>query len=105
VASFADKPTIEGERIVLRPLVAADAAALPADLDDLEARRLTGTHREFSPADVERWATGRSDGDSRIDLAIVERATGSGRARGLGVQPAGDPRLRTDQLPPRRRSA
>ena len=73
---FADKPTIDGERIILRPLGPEDAADLLADLDDVEARRLTGTHRAFTPTEIERWAQTRADADDRIDLAIVERTTG-----------------------------
>jgi RimJ/RimL family protein N-acetyltransferase len=76
MTNFVDKPTIHGERIVLRPLVAEDAADLLADLDDVEGRRLTGTHRDFSPTEIERWAATRSDQDDRIDLAIVEREAG-----------------------------
>ena len=45
VATFADKPTLRGDRVVLRPTVADDAAHMWADLHDEEAIRLTGTHR------------------------------------------------------------
>jgi RimJ/RimL family protein N-acetyltransferase len=76
VTNFADKPTIDGQRIILRPLVASDAADLLADLDDVEARRLTGTHRTFTSAETAQWARTRSDTDDRIDLVIVERTTG-----------------------------
>ena len=43
--SFADKPTLRGPLVTLRPIMAADAEALWALLDDPEGRRLTGTHR------------------------------------------------------------
>lgn len=76
MTGFADKPTIDGERVTLRPLVASDAADMVADLDDVEARRLTGTHRTFTAAEIERWAQTRSYAADRIDLAIVERTTG-----------------------------
>jgi RimJ/RimL family protein N-acetyltransferase len=76
VADFSDKPTIRGERIVLRPIVAADATSMLADLDDDDGRRLTGTHRTFEPSEIERWAATRSGADDRIDLAITDRGTG-----------------------------
>jgi RimJ/RimL family protein N-acetyltransferase len=76
MADFSDKPTIRGERVVLRPLVAADATSLLADVDDADGRRLTGTHRAFEPFEIERWAATRPDADDRIDLAITDRSTG-----------------------------
>lgn len=76
MTDFTHKPTITGERIVLRPIVADDAAAMLADLVDDEGRRLTGTHATFTSDHVHRWAASRADTDDRIDLAVVERATG-----------------------------
>jgi RimJ/RimL family protein N-acetyltransferase len=76
VTSFADKPWITGERVVLRPMTAEDAVAMLADLEDEEARRLTGTHADFTSDQVERWTATRADADDRIDLAVVDRETG-----------------------------
>lgn len=76
MADFSDRPTIHGERIVLRPIVAADATSLLADLDDADGRRPTGTHRIFERSEIERWAATRADADDRIDLAISDRSTG-----------------------------
>ena len=42
--SFAEKPTITGKRVLLRPVDPADAVGLAA-IDD-EALRLTGTQRK-----------------------------------------------------------
>ncbi|HWL45858.1 MAG TPA: GNAT family protein [Ilumatobacter sp.] len=74
---FSEKPTIVGERVVLRPIVAADADAMWADLDDPEGARLTGTHATFTRAAIERWAATRADQPDRLDLAVTERATGA----------------------------
>lgn len=72
--SFAEKPVLEGEVVVLRPVMAADAPQL-AGLD-AETLRLTGTHRTFSLAELEHWYGSRAEHGDRLDLAIVERATG-----------------------------
>jgi RimJ/RimL family protein N-acetyltransferase len=72
--SFADKPTLIGQLVTLPPAERADAAELLAV--DLETRRLTGTHRQFTLAELEQWYATRADHDDRIDWAIVENATG-----------------------------
>lgn len=75
MVDFAHKPTIVGERILLRPIVADDATAMLADVVDDEGRRLTGTHATFAPDDIRRWTASRADTVDRIDLAVVERTT------------------------------
>ena len=45
-------------------------------LADPESGRLTGTHAEFDEATARRWYASRGEQDDRLDLAIVERATG-----------------------------
>jgi RimJ/RimL family protein N-acetyltransferase len=72
--SFAEKPTLTGELVVLRPVRAADASALTAM--DAETLRLTGTHRTHDLDALERWYGSRAEHDDRLDLAIVERASG-----------------------------
>jgi RimJ/RimL family protein N-acetyltransferase len=74
VATFADKPTLRGERVLLRPLVESDAADLLATMDE-EGIRLTGTHRSFSLEDLVSWTSSRAAVDDRLDLAIVATAT------------------------------
>lgn len=76
MATFADKPTIEGERVVLRPLRAGDGAALLATMHD-EGMRLTGTHQTFELQQLEDWVSSRSAQVDRLDLGIIERATGT----------------------------
>lgn len=75
--SFSNKPTIVGERVVLRPIVATDAAAMWVDLADAEAMRLTGTHATFTREAIERWAASRGDQPDRLDLAVTDRDTGA----------------------------
>jgi RimJ/RimL family protein N-acetyltransferase len=72
--SFADKPTLVGEKVTLRPVAAVDAVHLGND--DPEGRRLTGSHRTFTAAQLEHWYATRADFDDRLDLAVIDRATG-----------------------------
>jgi RimJ/RimL family protein N-acetyltransferase len=74
VVSLADKPTLRGSLVVLRPVHAADAGALAAI--DTETLRLTGTRQRVPVAAIERWYASRGGLDDRLDLSIVELATG-----------------------------
>lgn len=74
---FSTKPTITGERVVLRPMVASDAQDLWDDLHDSEARRLTGTHTTFTRDEIDQWCSTRVDQDDRLDMAVVDRANGA----------------------------
>jgi RimJ/RimL family protein N-acetyltransferase len=75
--SLAVKPTLRGDKVLLRPVTVEDADFILDD--DPEAMRLTGTHprpelvsREF----MREWYASRADHDDRLDLAVVDRATG-----------------------------
>ena len=84
---FATKPTLAGERAILRAFVDADTPALLAALGDPDVRILTGgVHDEAAarrPASPEEemlageWYATRNDTDDRLDLAVVDRATGA----------------------------
>ncbi|MHB8312652.1 MAG: GNAT family N-acetyltransferase [Candidatus Dormibacteria bacterium] len=74
VVSFAKKPTLEGDLVVLRPVQIADAARL-AELDD-ETLRLTGTHQTHSLEELEEWYRSRADQEDRLDLSVIEKTTG-----------------------------
>ena len=71
--SFAAKPTLAGTLVTLRPARGSDATHLASV--DAETYRLTGTHREFGLAELERWYATRGEQTDRIDWAIVENAT------------------------------
>jgi len=79
--SLAEKPTLVGEKVLLRPVEVADVATTLEP--DPEADRLTGTHQEFSVEVREHWYATRTDFDDRLDLAVVDR--GSGRYVGEAV--------------------
>lgn len=72
---FADKPALIGDLVLLRPVAAADASGLYSC--DEETLRLTGSHhRAHSLADLEQWYATRGAHDDRLDLSIIEQATG-----------------------------
>ena len=83
---FATKPTLTGDRVILRPYVEADLTGLQAAMADLDVLKLTGSiHAEAdarTPITPEQeqarlaWFRSRNDTDDRLDLAIVDRATG-----------------------------
>jgi RimJ/RimL family protein N-acetyltransferase len=77
MTSFADKPSIVGHLVELRPIVDADAEHMWADLHDDEAMRLTGTHAVFTREQIATWCATRAEQHDRLDLAVVERATGA----------------------------
>ena len=74
--SFALKPMLTGKRVVLRPLTVEDVPAVLATGVDPEVRRLTGTHRRFTTQQVHDAITEWIDRDDRIDMAVIDKATG-----------------------------
>jgi RimJ/RimL family protein N-acetyltransferase len=83
---FAVKPTLTGVKVILRPFRASDLPAMNEALLDPEARILTGSvHDEAQAhapvtADEEKmavdWFRTRNDQADRLDLAVVDKATG-----------------------------
>ncbi|GAA5192199.1 GNAT family protein [Rugosimonospora acidiphila] len=68
--SLADKPTLIGKRVRLRPVRADDAPQVAALHP--ETLRLTGTRRVPEVEELRRWYGGLAEHDDRLDLAIVE---------------------------------
>jgi RimJ/RimL family protein N-acetyltransferase len=75
--SFADKPVLHGELVMLRVLGAADHSAITALLSEPEVARLTGTHRLPDPQSAYAWVASRASQQDRLDMAVVELATGA----------------------------
>ncbi len=85
-ADFSVKPTLIGERAVLRPIaLEQDAAVLREMLRDPEALKLTGSMN--GPDDMPDWDAAaearfldwygtRNDQVDRLDLVVVDRASG-----------------------------
>jgi RimJ/RimL family protein N-acetyltransferase len=83
---FAIKPTLAGEKVVLRPFREDDLPAIAEALLDPEARILTGSvHDEaqarapLSPDEGKPlldWYGTRNDQADRLDLAVTDKVTG-----------------------------
>ncbi|QYX79940.1 GNAT family N-acetyltransferase [Streptomyces akebiae] len=75
--SFSIKPVLTGERAVLRPFAEDDATVMARILADPEVVRLTGSATEEFGADrLRAWYGSRSEQNDRLDLGIVDRASG-----------------------------
>lgn len=81
---FASKPTLGGQRAVLRPFTPADVEAMGPVLADPDVLRLTGSVHTTDAATgargvldeaTRRWYETRADQTDRLDLAVVDRAT------------------------------
>lgn len=70
------KPTIEGALVTLRPANGDDADAAWEMVNDVEGNDLTATTDSFERAQIDEWYRTRPSQPDRLDLAIVENATG-----------------------------
>ncbi|RJO74200.1 N-acetyltransferase [Nocardia panacis] len=103
---FSAKPTLTGQRVVLRPFVAEDLPVLVAALADPEVRRLTGSAHDEQAAlaadppeyreKLREWYATRAEQSDRLDLAVVE--LGAGRCVGEVVLNRWDPGNRSANL-------
>ncbi|MFF2555482.1 GNAT family N-acetyltransferase [Nocardia sp. NPDC058058] len=83
---FTAKPTLRSRTVELRSFSDCDLPAIVEALSDPDVRRLTGSvhdapaaHAPIQPAHYEQlcqWYLTRAEQPDRMDLAIVERATG-----------------------------
>ncbi|MEU7516307.1 GNAT family protein [Streptomyces sp. NPDC042898] len=76
MTDFSHKPTLPGDLVVLRPVTEDDVPALLPLYEDAEVMRLTGCHTRFEEPALRKWYASRGAQDDRLDLAVVERATG-----------------------------
>ena len=81
--TFADKPTLTGDLVVLRPFADDDLEAMAEAIRDPEGGRLTGSVHSSDEAGavpdevvLRDWYGTRNDQEDRLDLAVVDRATG-----------------------------
>ncbi len=70
------KPTLAGHGVTLRPMTADDAEMLWELVNDPEGNDLTATTAEFTREQIDAWAASRAECSERLDLVIVEQATG-----------------------------
>ena len=78
------KPTLHGEKVLLRPPVREDAWPIAQLLADEELLRFTGSVSSAAEAaafpqqpteEIVEWYSSRADIDGRLDLVIVDAAT------------------------------
>jgi RimJ/RimL family protein N-acetyltransferase len=83
---FAIRPTLHGELCSLRPFTSDDIAVMAHILADPEVNRLTGSVRSTAEAEgrspelddrTRSWYESRNRQTDRLDLAILDRATGN----------------------------
>lgn len=82
---FLVRPTLEGERCILRPFTLDDIEAMGEILADPDVNRLTGSARstveaENRPRELDdrtrRWYETRNQQTNRLDLAVIDLAGG-----------------------------
>lgn len=82
--TFADKPTLQGTSVILRPFTLRDVEAMGAVLADPEVIRLTGSANSTADtlgrsSDLDEktrdWYSSRAEQTDRLDLAVIDRAT------------------------------
>ncbi|WP_427894730.1 GNAT family N-acetyltransferase [Kribbella sp. GL6] len=76
MTDFASKPTLTGDLVVLRPMDDGDYDALAAAMDDPDVIRFTGSHGEITEEQAREWMRTRKDQTDRLDLTIVDKASG-----------------------------
>ena len=84
-ADFSAKPTLSGEKVLLRPFIEDDLTALRVALRDPEVLKLTGSvHGDEAEADpddsarveqLRQWYRERNAQPDRLDLAVVDKAS------------------------------
>ncbi|MEE1765969.1 GNAT family N-acetyltransferase [Streptomyces sp. SP18BB07] len=75
--SLFENPVLTGEKAVLRPFREDDAPVMARILADPEVVRLTGSPTERFELDrLRSWYGSRNDQTDRLDLGIVDRASG-----------------------------
>lgn len=79
------KPILTGTGVRLRALVAGDAEAMYASLDDPDTLRLTGTQSSFTFEQVRRHCDHIEQAEDRLDYAIEILGEVAGRPVGEAV--------------------
>ncbi|MBT2510640.1 GNAT family N-acetyltransferase [Streptomyces sp. ISL-98] len=74
-ADFSVKPTLTGDKVLLRPFTADDVPVMGAVP---EVCKYTGSPPgDLTPEQLRSWYTTRNDAVDRLDLAVVDLATGA----------------------------
>lgn len=74
---LSNKPTIEGEKVILRPFKAEeDFPYIEECLNDPEVGKLTGSPPDYDRDKVYEWYRTRNEQSDRLDLAIIDKSQG-----------------------------
>ncbi|MHA6253059.1 GNAT family N-acetyltransferase [Oceanobacillus sp. CAU 1775] len=68
-----DKPTLEGDKLILRPFQPSDFNYIEECLKDPEVIKLTGSTSDFDREKTLHWYNTRNEQTDRLDLAIVDK--------------------------------
>lgn len=74
---FANKPTLSGERVTLRPVGPEHVDGLWELVNDPETARLTGSHGQIGYEAAKVWYGSRGEHGNRLDLAICTAEDGT----------------------------
>ncbi|MFD2442658.1 GNAT family N-acetyltransferase [Bacillus sp. CGMCC 1.16607] len=69
-----NKPTLLGEKVILRPFREDDFPYIEECLKDPEVIKLTGSSSDFDRETIKHWYNTRNEQKDRLDLAIVDPA-------------------------------
>ncbi|ORT61687.1 GNAT family protein [Streptomyces sp. CB03238] len=79
MSDFSVKPTLTGDRVVLRPVTEEDAAVFAEILHDPDVLTFTGIPADEPPLSLDylrSWYGSRGEQSDRRDLALVDQASG-----------------------------
>lgn len=71
------KPTLTGELVTLVPMTAEHSPALLEAMNDPGVLRFTGSTAPIDPEHGRKWAATRAETTDRLDLVIVDNASGA----------------------------
>lgn len=69
-----NKPTIQGDKVILRPFAVEDVECMVECIEDPEVIKLTGSQTNFSMDTLINWYSTRNEQVDRLDLAIVDKS-------------------------------
>jgi ribosomal-protein-alanine N-acetyltransferase len=71
-----NKPTLETERLILRPLRTSDSEELVEKYQHEEVNRLTGTRKRFTIEEIEGFLASIQNDAERYDFAMLRKESG-----------------------------
>lgn len=69
-----NKPTIIGDKVILRPFDTKDIEIMEEILKDPEVLKFTGSTKILDSETIRKWYSTRNEQPDRLDLAIVDKS-------------------------------